>query len=144
MRAGRTALQEHPRQRRLRTATLSRDDPTDLGVAPAVTAFGTRPAPGCIAAPAKSAYLIVLTWAFTFFNLVRVLSYVPTLWAIQAAADSSQYSLWTWGTWLGANATMAAWLYERNGHRMDGAVALNAGNAVMCGASVLLIAWYRL
>jgi hypothetical protein len=86
----------------------------------------------------------MLTWAFTFFNSARVLSYLPTLWAIHAAADSRQYSLWTWCTWLGANATMAAWLYEHNGHRLDRAVALNTGNAVMCVASVVLIAWYRL
>ena len=30
-------------------------------------------------------YVAALSWAFTFFASVRVLSYLPTLWAIQLA-----------------------------------------------------------
>lgn len=89
-------------------------------------------------------YLRLLTWAFTIFNSVRVVSYVPTLWAIATSGDSSQHSLWTWATWVGANATMAAWLYEHNGRRMNRAVAVNVGNAAMCLATVVLIVAYRL
>ena len=33
-------------------------------------------------------------------------AYLPTIWAIHRSADSSQHSLWTWCTWLGANLTM--------------------------------------
>lgn len=90
-----------------------------------------------------SAYLRLLTWAFTLFNSVRVLAYLPTLWAIQASADASQHSLWTWLIWVGANATMAAWLYENNGRRMNRAIAVSIGNTGMCMAAVLLIATYR-
>lgn len=101
-------------------------------------------------APAASApadrwlYLKLLTWAFTLFNTVRVAAYLPTMWAIQASSDSSQHSLWTWLTWLGANATMAAWLHEHNGRRMNRAVAVNSGNAAMCLAMVVMIVGHRL
>lgn len=88
-------------------------------------------------------YLQLLTWAFTLFNSVRLLSYLPTMWAIHLSADSTQHSLLTWCTWLGANATMAAWLYEHNGHRIDSAVAMNIGNAGLCLMTAALIAVYR-
>lgn len=88
-------------------------------------------------------YLAALTWAFTLFNSIRVAAYLPTIWAIYASGESSQHSLWTWITWVGANATMAAWLYEQNGRRLHRAAVVNIGNAVMCGATVLLIVAYR-
>jgi hypothetical protein len=99
-----------------------------------------------LAAPggrARPTYLAVLTWAFTLFNSARMLSYLPTMWAIQASGDSSQHSLWTWCTWLGANVTMAAWLYEQNGQRLSRAIAVNLRNALMCAATVVLIAAHR-
>ena len=79
----------------------------------AKTTFGLRGSStsGLAAASAGKArpvYLAALTWAFTLFNSVRTLAYLPTMWAIWASGDSSQHSLWTWCTWLGANATMAA------------------------------------
>ena len=91
----------------------------------------------------RPAYLAVLTWAFTLFNTLRLVAYLPTMWAISASGDSSQHSLWTWCTWLGANATMAAWLYEQNGQRHTRAVVVNIGNAAMCAATVALIVAYR-
>jgi hypothetical protein len=91
----------------------------------------------------RPTYLAVLTWAFTLFNSLRAVSYLPTMWAIQASGDSSQHSLWTWCTWLGANLTMAAWLYEHNGQRLGRAVVVNLGNATMCAATVVLIAAHR-
>ena len=57
---------------------------------------------------ASGVYLAALTWLFTLFNSVRVLAYLPTLLAIFTSGDSSQHSLLTWVTWVGANATMAA------------------------------------
>ena len=88
-------------------------------------------------------YLRVLTWTFTLFNSVRVLAYAPTMWAIYASGDSSQHSLWTWITWAGANATMAAWLYEQNHQCINRAIAVNLGNATMCLGTVVLIVFYR-
>jgi hypothetical protein len=94
-------------------------------------------------ASAREVYLALLTWAFTLFNSVRVFSYLPTLWAIHTSGDSSQHSLVTWLTWLGANVTMALWLYEHNGQRCNRAVMVNAGNAAMCVVTALLIVWHR-
>lgn len=93
--------------------------------------------------PAPSTYLAVLTWLFTLFNSVRVLAYLPTLLAIFTSGDSSQHSLLTWVTWIGANATMAAWLYEHNGRRLNRAIAVNSCNALMCLATSVLIVAYR-
>lgn len=101
------------------------------------------PGPLVSAAPPRRAYLQLLAWAFTLFNSVRVLAYLPTMWAVQASGDSSQHSLLTWITWLGANVTMAAWLYEQNGQRVHRAVAVNMCNAAMCLVMVLLIAAHR-
>ncbi len=92
----------------------------------------------------RTAYIAVLTWAFTLFNSVRVLAYLPTIGAIHVSGDSSQHSLWTWLTWFGANVTMTAWLYEQNGQRADRAVIVNAGNACMCIVTVAVIVAYRL
>jgi len=97
--------------------------------------------------PARKAhmtYLQVLTWLFTLFNSVRVLAYLPTIWAIHTSGDASQHSLLTWLTWAGANATMAAWLYEQNGQQLNRAIAVNLGNAAMCVATTALIVAYRL
>lgn len=91
----------------------------------------------------RERYLLVLTWAFTVFNSLRVLAYLPTLWAIHASGDSGQHSLLTWITWLGANLTMAAWLHEHNGRRTNRAVVVNLGNAAMCAATAAVITWHR-
>ena len=92
----------------------------------------------------RTRYLFVLTWAFTLLNSARVLSYLPTLWALTSSGDSSQHSLWTWGMWMGANITMAAWLYEQQGQRWNRAVAVNLVNASMCAATFLVIAALRM
>ncbi len=94
--------------------------------------------------PAGSVYRTLLGWAFALFSSVRVLTYLPTLWAIHASADSSQYSLWTWLTWTCSNATMAAWLYENEGRRCNAAIAVCIGNSTMCLFTSALIAFYRL
>jgi|JI7StandDraft_1071085.scaffolds.fasta_scaffold43624_2 predicted anti-sigma-YlaC factor YlaD len=92
----------------------------------------------------RELYLLVLGWAFTFFNSVRLVSYLPTLALIIEQQNSNQHSLLTWLTWLGANLTMAGWLLEHNGRRLHRAVAVNLVNAAMCGATAGLIVWYRL
>lgn len=98
---------------------------------------------GACLGPARRRYLQWLAWSFTLFNTVRVAAYLPTIAALVRSGDSSQHSLWTWLTWLGANATMAAWLYEHNGQRMNRAVAVNIGNAMMCLTTSVVIAWFR-
>lgn len=105
------------------------------------------PAPAAVTAAVRPSlrqrYVLLLTWAFTLFNTVRVLAYVPTMATIWQSGSSDQHSLLTWITWLGANATMAAWLYEHDGQRLNRAILVNIGNAAMCGATTLLIAWFR-
>jgi hypothetical protein len=91
----------------------------------------------------RPSYVAALGVAFALFGTLRIVSYLPTLWAIHASADSSQHSLWTWGIWLGSHLTMAAWMYEQSAHRVDRAVALSLCNAAMCTAACALIAWYR-
>lgn len=105
----------------------------------------TTPVTGAAARPltVRERYLALLTWSFTLFNSVRVLSYVPTMLTIWQSGNSDQHSLLTWVTWLGANATMAAWLYEHNGQRVNRAILVNIGNATMCAATTVLIAWFR-
>jgi len=90
-----------------------------------------------------SLYLTVLNWAFAAFSATRLLTYLPTLWAIHVSGDSSQHSLLTWLAWVLSNATMAAWLYENNGRRANMAIAMTGGNALMCLATCVLIACYR-
>lgn len=107
------------------------------------TSVPDTPAPAPAGSAARQAYLAALAWAFTVFNSIRIVSYVPTVLAIHASGDSSQHSLWTWGTWLGANLTMAAWLYEQDGQRLGRAAIVNLGNAAMCAVTVAVIAAHR-
>jgi len=110
---------------------------------PMLRSAGPPPAPQALPGSWRAAYLCGLLWSFTAFNLLRLVTYLPTLWAIHASARSDQHSLLTWIGWALSNLTMALWLYERSQHRIDAAVAINIGNAAMCGATALLIAWYR-
>jgi len=87
--------------------------------------------------------LSLLSGAFALFNSLRIVAYLPTLHAIQASGHADQHSLFTWLSFLGANLTMALWLHEQNGRRMNRAVAVNAFNALMCGAIAASIAWLR-
>lgn len=91
----------------------------------------------------RAHYLVLLGWAFTFFSAVRVLTYLPTMVLIAQQQNSSQHSLLTWCTWLGANLTMAGWLHEHNGRRFNTAVWVNLVNAAMCALTVVLILAYR-
>lgn len=109
------------------------------------TAHATAPVAVAAKAPCarSSMYIRLLGMAFALFFTLRVVSYLPTLLAIHASGDSNQHSLWTWGTWLGSNFTMAAWLYEESGRRLNRVVGLNLCNAAMCAATVGLIVFYR-
>jgi hypothetical protein len=91
----------------------------------------------------RQIYLAVLTWSFALFSSVRILAYLPTMWAILDSGDASQHSLWTWVTWFGSILTMAAWLYEQAGQRLGRAVVVNVCNVIMCAVVIALIAYYR-
>lgn len=126
---------------------LATDQPAARVVPALLGDKGTEVPQLAIAASAgggRSLYLVVLTWCFTFFNTARVLAYLPTVVAIVHQGDSSQHSLFTWVTWLGANITMAAWLFEQNGARLNRAIAVNVANACMCISTVAVIVAFRL
>ena len=61
-------------------------------------------------ATSPAATLDLLALAFTVFNGLRTLAYLPTIWSIVDSGRSDQHALFTWFTWFGANATMAAWV----------------------------------
>jgi hypothetical protein len=111
-----------------------------------MSARAATPVPGAGPAgrlPARAGYFKALSIAFTVFNSLRLVAYLPTLWTLVQSGQSDQHSLLTWLNWMGANATMAAWLYEHNGHRFDRTVLINISNTTMCGLTVALIAWFR-
>lgn len=116
--------------------TPSTHPPTALAASPtAPDADCQRPIGGLC----RQHYLTALGYLFAFFSTVRVLAYLPTLWAVVQSGDSSQHSLLTWLTWAGANVTMAAWLYEQQGQRWNSAVTVNLVNATMCIATFVAI-----
>lgn len=93
--------------------------------------------------PATTAYLYLLNWCFAIFSSTRLLTYLPTMWAIHSSGDSNQHSLLTWFAWVGSNASMAAWLFEQNGRRFNKAIAVTCGNTLMCAGTCVLILIYR-
>jgi hypothetical protein len=124
-----------PKNMSLDEAALAVDPSPELG------SSCTEPAK---ASGTRQSYLRALSLAFALFNSVRIVTYIPTIWAIHASGDSSQYSLWTWVTWIGANATMAAWLFENNDRRLNSASTVSAANALMCLATSLTIVYFRM
>lgn len=93
--------------------------------------------------PGRVTYLVCLAWAFTAFNAVRLLTYLPTIWAIFQSGASDQHSLLTWVAWCGANLTMGLWLYEQADQRLERAALVNLGNAAMCFVTGIVIIVYR-
>jgi hypothetical protein len=91
----------------------------------------------------RASYGLLLSWAFTLSNTLRVAAYVPTLWAIYLAGDSSQCSVWTWIALAGSNLAMAAWCFEGNGRRLNAMVVTNLANVGLCLGTISVIAWYR-
>lgn len=91
----------------------------------------------------RAGYLRALTCVFMLLTIARLLAYAPTVLAIVHSRDSRQHSLWTWLIWVGANITMAAWLYENNGQRLDKAVTVSLANAAACLLTCAVILWFR-
>lgn len=95
------------------------------------------------ATPTANRSISLLSGAFALFNSLRIVAYLPTLMAIHAEGQTNQHSLLTWLCFMGANATMALWLYEQNGYRMNRAISVNVCNAVICTAITASIIWLR-
>ena len=91
----------------------------------------------------RRTYRRTLRWVSSLFGSLRVFTYVPTILTLIASANSSQYSLLTWGAWVMANASMTASIYEQNGRKLDHLVLVNACNALMCLVTMAVICLYR-
>lgn len=111
--------------------------------APPTAAAGRRNSRIQRAPGTTTLYLHLLNWTFAVFSSTRLLTYLPTLWAIHASGDSSQHSLLTWLAWVGSNGSMAAWLYEQNGRRFNKAIAVTCGNTLMCLSTCVMVLAYR-
>ena len=94
-------------------------------------------------APWRAWYLRGLTWAFMLLTAARLVAYTPTVASIVQSRNSQQHSLWTWLIWVGANLTMAAWLYEHNGQHVDKAIGVSLANATACALTAAVIVWFR-
>jgi len=101
-----------------------------------------RPSPPGATPCWRAVYRTALKWSFSLFNAARLLTYLPTIWAINQSANSDQHSLLTWSAWAGANLTMALWLRERSA-RLDRASVINFGNAAMCVVTCVVILYHR-
>jgi hypothetical protein len=72
---------------------------------------------------------------FVLFNAVRILLYIPQLvTCCRDAGGCPAINLFTWSSWIVANAStgLYMWIF------LDDALglAMNVGNALMCGATV--------
>lgn len=88
-------------------------------------------------------YRQILRWTTNLFGSLRVFTYLPTILTLWVSADSSQYSLLTWGAWVVANASLTASIYEQNGRKIDNLVLVNSCNALMCFVTVCVIFYLR-
>ncbi|MCA3178486.1 MAG: hypothetical protein O9345_14060 [Burkholderiaceae bacterium] len=80
--------------------------------------------------------------AFSFFNLLRLGSYLPQLWRIARddhGATAISYA--TWGTWIGANASTTAYAWVNLGD--DWLALVNGVNTGCCVGVCALTAWKR-
>lgn len=99
--------------------------------------------PVAVAGSRRLLYLQCLNWCFALFSSTRLLTYLPTLWAIHQSGDASQHSLLTWAAWAGSNGVTAAWLYENNDRQCNRVIVVTCGNLTMCLVTCALIGYYR-
>jgi len=80
--------------------------------------------------------------AFTFFNTLRLASYLPQMWRIaHDTHGATAISYATWTIWIGANASTGAYAWVNLG---DAWLAFVSGfNAACCSAVCGLTAWKR-
>jgi hypothetical protein len=89
-------------------------------------------------------YLTAVSWAYVFWNTVRILTYLPTVrMLLQPDASARHHSLASWGSWVLSNLTLALYLFEQSGHAFNALVLLNSGNALMCCITCALIVRLR-
>lgn len=85
--------------------------------------------------PVHVAGAALVAACFVLFNTVRILLYVPqlvTCW--RDAAGCPTINLFTWSSWIVANASTGLYMWIFLGDAWG--LALNLGNALMCAATV--------
>ncbi|MCO5092697.1 hypothetical protein [Bosea sp. (in: a-proteobacteria)] len=81
-------------------------------------------------------------YLFSFFNVLRVFSYLPQI--VRVARDSTgaaAISYWTWGLWVAANTSTAAYALTSLGDVP--LAAINMMNSLCCGIVIGLTAFKR-
>jgi len=79
---------------------------------------------------------------FTFFNSLRFLAYVPQIAkAIKDESGAEAISFGTWALFLASHASTMAYAIENQGDWTMASLFL--GNALGCGAILLIAAWKR-
>jgi len=72
---------------------------------------------------------------FVVFNTMRILLYLPQLiTCIRDDLGCPTINLWTWSSWIVANASTGLYMWIFQGDLLG--LALNIGNAAMCVATV--------
>ncbi len=81
----------------------------------------------------QSDFEVSVFLAFCFFNITRVLTYLPTIKKLcQPGCTGDGQSLLTWLTWILANSTLCLHLYVIAGYHVSVMVWINLANTVMC------------
>ncbi len=81
----------------------------------------------------QSDFEMAVYLGFCIFNLGEVLTYYPTIRKLRTPGCTGDgQSVWTWVTWIMANATLALHLYVVSGYRVNDLVCLNLANLTMC------------
>jgi hypothetical protein len=79
---------------------------------------------------------------FVVFNAVRIFLYVPQLLTCCRDADGcTGINLFTWSSWIVANASTGLYMWMFQGDAWG--LWLNLGNAAMCGATVAVTVMKR-
>ena len=85
----------------------------------------------------------VLKWTTNLTSSLRVITYAPTILTLFASADSTQYNLLSWSTWVIANASLTASLYDQNGRKFDYMIQINCCNTFMSLVTAAVIFYLR-
>jgi hypothetical protein len=88
---------------------------------------------GCQRPAGQSDFEMTVYLGFCIFHLGRVFTYYHTIQKLRTPGCTGDgQSVWTWITWILANATLALHLYVASGYRLNDVVWLNLANLAMC------------
>ncbi|MFT3717397.1 hypothetical protein [Pseudorhodoferax sp.] len=92
---------------------------------------------------ASAPWLAAIAWAYLVTNVGRIVTYVPQIVAVWRCTDGARaISLFTWGSWMVANATALA--YGALVLKDLFFLAITGINMFGCSAVTLIAAWRRI